>query len=102
MIMRISNLMGISVLSAILAASPVTGAAIPARINVAVSNRIGPPLLPVYAQPTCPGPGYIWVPGYWAYGDDGYFWVPGMWVRPPRVGLLWTPGYWAFDDGFYS
>jgi WXXGXW repeat (2 copies) len=101
MIMWISNLMGLSVLSTILAASPVTTAASPARVNVAVSIRIGPPVLPVYAQPICPGRGYIWVPGYWAYGDDGYFWVPGMWVLPPRVGLLWTPGYWAFDDGFY-
>jgi WXXGXW repeat (2 copies) len=99
--MRISNLLGLSVLSAILAASPVITASSPARVNVAVSIRIGPPVLPVYAQPICPEPGYIWAPGYWAYGDGGYFWVPGMWVLPPRVGLLWTPGYWAFDDGFY-
>ncbi|MGC2766256.1 MAG: YXWGXW repeat-containing protein [Candidatus Acidiferrum sp.] len=99
--MRISNLMGLYVLSAILAASPITTASSPARVNVAVSIRIGPPLLPVYAQPICPGRGYIWVPGYWAYGDDGYFWVRGMWILPPRVGLLWTPSYWAFDNGFY-
>jgi hypothetical protein len=99
--MRISNLMGLSVFLAILVASHVTTAANPARVNVAVSIRIGPPVLPVYAQPICPGRGYIWVPGYWAYGDDGYVWVPGMWILPPRVGLLWTPGYWAFDDGFY-
>ena len=99
--MRISNLIGLSVLSAILAASPVITAASPARVGVAVSIRIGPPVLPVYAQPVCPGARYIWVPGYWAYGDDGYYWVPGMWVLPPRVGLLWTPGYWAFNDGFY-
>jgi hypothetical protein len=101
MIMRISNVMGLPVLSAILAASPITTAASPARIDVTVAVRIGPPVLPVYAQPICPGRGYIWVPGYWAYGDDGYFWVPGTWVLPPRAGLLWTPGYWAFDDGFY-
>ena len=100
--MRISNLVGLPVLAAILGASPVTAASSnPARVDVAVSIRIGPPALPVYAQPICPGRGYIWVPGYWAYGDEGYFWVPGMWVRPPRVGLLWTPGYWAFNDGFY-
>lgn len=66
-----------------------------------ISVRIGPPVLPVYAQPICPGPGYIWVPGYWAYGPDGYFWVPGTWVFPPEVGLLWTPGYWDWDDGSY-
>lgn len=74
----------------------------PAQIAVGVSIRVGPPLLPVYAQPICPEPGYIWVPGYWAYGPDGYFWVPGTWMEPPEVGLLWTPGYWAFEDGFYA
>ena len=72
-----------------------------AQVAVGISVRFGPPVLPVYVQPICPGPGFIWVPGYWAYGDDGYFWVPGTWVEPPEVGLLWTPGYWGFDDGFY-
>ena len=48
-----------------------------AQVSVGVSIRIGPPVLPVYEQPFCPGPGYIWTPGYWAYGPDGYFWVPG-------------------------
>lgn len=74
----------------------------PAQVAVGISIRVGPPVLPVYEQPICPEPGYIWVPGYWAYGDDGYFWVPGTWVEPPEVGLLWTPGYWAFEDGFYA
>src|SRR5947208_15947278 len=41
--------------------------------QVFVSVRIGPPALPVYAQPLCPGSGYIWTPGYWAWNDDeGY------------------------------
>ena len=52
-------------------------------------------------QPLIPGPGYIWTPGYWAWGDNGYFWVPGTWVLPPAVGLLWTPGYWAWSAGSY-
>jgi WXXGXW repeat (2 copies) len=47
-------------------------------------------------QPEIPAPGYIWTPGYWAYGTDGYYWVPGTWVQPPAVGLLWTPGYWGW------
>ncbi len=55
----------------------------------------------VYVQPVCPAAGFIWVPGYWAYGPDGYFWVPGTWVEPPEVGLLWTPGYWGWNDGLY-
>jgi hypothetical protein len=66
-----------------------------------LSVTIAPPLLPVYVQPVCPGPGYIWVPGYWAYNDFGYYWVPGTWVRAPFVGAFWTPGYWGWADGSY-
>lgn len=75
----------------------------PARANFAVGISVGfaPPPLPVYAQPLCPAPGYLWTPGYWAYSDAGYYWVPGTWVLPPVPGLLWTPGYWAFNDGVY-
>ncbi len=73
----------------------------PAQIAVGVSIHIGPPVLPVYAQPICPGAGYIWTPGYWAYGPDGYFWVPGTWVLAPTPGYLWTPGYWGWAGGVY-
>ena len=68
--------------------------------EVVVSVGIAPPLIPVYVQPLCPGPGYIWVPGYWAY-DGGYYWVPGEWVLPPRIGFLWTPGYWGYSGSSY-
>jgi hypothetical protein len=72
-----------------------------AQIAVGISVHVGPPALPVYAQPICPGPGYIWTPGYWGYGDEGYYWVPGTWVVAPAVGLLWTPGYWGWGGGVY-
>ena len=68
---------------------------------VAVSVGIAPPAIPIYEQPLCPAPGYIWTPGYWAYGDVGYYWVPGVWVAPPRLGVLWTPGYWGYRGGRY-
>jgi len=71
--------------------------------QVVVSVRFGPPALPVYAQPLCPGPGYIWAPGYWAWSPDvdDYYWVPGTWVLAPQPGFLWTPGYWGFSTGLY-
>ena len=69
---------------------------------VAISVGFAPPPIPVVVQPFCPAPGYIWVPGYWAYGDFGYYWVPGAWVLPPRVGLLWTPGYWGYSGRSYA
>jgi hypothetical protein len=70
--------------------------------QVSVSITVAPPELPAYEQPVCPGDGYIWTPGYWAWGDSDYYWVPGTWVQAPEVGFLWTPGYWGWEDaGFF-
>jgi hypothetical protein len=63
-----------------------------------------PPPLPDYDQPPSPGDGYLWTPGYWAWGNAGYYWVPGGWVEAPYQGALWTPGYWGYSHhryGFY-
>ncbi len=70
-----------------------------AQVSVGVAVSFGPPPLPVYVQPPCPTPGYIWTPGYWAWDPYyGYYWVPGTWVPAPFVGALWTPGYWGWND----
>ncbi len=69
--------------------------------GIGISINLAPPGLPVYEQPVIPAPGYLWIPGYWAWADGDYYWVPGTWVEPPQVGLLWTPGYWGFVDGNY-
>jgi WXXGXW repeat (2 copies) len=73
-----------------------------AQVAVGVSIRVAPPPLPVYEQPPCPTEGFLWTPGYWAYGAQGYYWIPGAWVAPPHPGLLWTPGYWGFAGGLYG
>jgi hypothetical protein len=80
---------------------PVPSARAGTVVGVGINIGIAPPPLPIYVQPALPAPGYLWTPGYWAYGDAGYFWVPGVWVRPPRIGFLWTPGYWGYVGGFY-
>ncbi|MGB6025370.1 MAG: YXWGXW repeat-containing protein [Candidatus Sulfotelmatobacter sp.] len=76
-----------------------------------VAITVGPPALPVYEQPVCPGDGYLWTPGYWYWDDDAadYFWVPGTWVLAPEVGFLWTPGWWGwggvsfvFHEGYWG
>jgi YXWGXW repeat-containing protein len=69
--------------------------------DIELSVNVAPPPLPVYEQPAIPAAGWIWTPGYWAYGPEGYFWVPGTWVEPPEPGLVWTPGYWGWSDGVY-
>ncbi len=77
---------------------------IPIASHAAVFVSVGfaPPPLPVYVQPPCPEPGWMWTPGYWAYGPDGYYWVPGTWVPAPYEGALWTPGYWGWGGGLYA
>src|ERR1700728_4202103 len=72
--------------------------------QIGVSVGFGPPLLPIYEQPTLPGDGYLWAPGYWGYdySANDYYWVPGTWVYPPQPGFLWTPGYWGWGgSGYY-
>jgi WXXGXW repeat (2 copies) len=89
-----------------------------AYAQIGISISFAPPELPVYEQPLCPGEGYLWTPGYWAYANDfdDYYWVPGTWVMAPEVGYLWTPaylgwggngyvfyeGYWGLQVGFYG
>jgi hypothetical protein len=82
-----------------------------ASAQVGFVITFGPPALPVYEQPLCPGVNYIWTPGYWSfdYDYDDYFWVPGTWVLAPEPGLYWTPGYWAwtgdrffFHEGYWA
>ncbi len=83
----------------------------PSFAAIGVAITVGPPPLPVYEQPICPGDGYLWTPGYWAWGDDfdDYYWIPGTWIMAPEVGFLWTPGYWGwggnsfiFYDGYWG
>src|SRR5271163_1520404 len=95
--MQFSSLVRKFVVGAAVAIAPAASFA-----GVFISVGFAPPVLPVYTQPVAPGDGYLWNPGYWAYGDEGYYWVPGVWVRPPQVGVLWTPGYWGWGGGAYA
>ena len=75
---------------------------IDAQVAVSAQIEVAPPEIPEYVQPACPTDGYLWTPGYWAYGAFGYYWVPGVWISPPTVGYLWTPGYWGCNNGIYA
>jgi len=89
----------------------VNGGTTTAQVSVGISVNFAPPELPVYEQPLCPGEGYIWTPGYWAWDPDygDYYWVPGTWVLAPQPGYLWTPPYWGwsgvafvFHEGYWG
>jgi hypothetical protein len=73
----------------------------PAQVSVGISVGIAPPAFPYYEQPLCPGDGFIWTPGYWAWDGTDYYWVPGTWIEAPFVGGLWTPGYWGWGGAAF-
>ncbi|MGB8964404.1 MAG: YXWGXW repeat-containing protein [Candidatus Cybelea sp.] len=73
----------------------------PAQFYAGIGISIAPPAIPIYTQPPCPAPNYLWTPGYWAWGPGGYYWVPGTWVLAPTLGYFWTPGYWGWSSNAY-
>jgi hypothetical protein len=57
--------------------------------------RVGPPAPIVEAHIVAPGPGYVWLPGYYAWDGGRYAWRPGVWMLPPRGRAAWVQGHWA-------
>jgi len=50
--------------------------------RIAVGIGFGTPAPVAVVRPACPGPGYIWVDGYYSPGGA---WVPGFWRAPAVV-----------------
>jgi hypothetical protein len=48
-----------------------------------------------------PGPGYVWINGYWGWGSNAYVWVPGRWERPPRAHATWVAPSWERQGRHY-
>jgi hypothetical protein len=69
-----------------------------AQINLGI--RIGPPPAPrAYRVPRSPGPGYMWVDGYYYPQGSRYSWHEGYWTRPPYENAYWVEPY--YDRGRY-
>jgi WXXGXW repeat (2 copies) len=82
--------------------------------DLSIGIRIGAPPPPrvVAVRPASPGPGFLWVDGYW-YPDGGHYkWHAGYWTRPPYAGAHWIAphhdgqqffnGYWDGDRGRFD
>ena len=64
--------------------------------------RVAPPAPIVEARVVAPGPGLVWIPGFYAWNGVAYGWVPGRWDRPVRARARWLPGHWVHDRrGWY-
>ena len=66
-----------------------------ARAQVTFDVHFGRPIPPprAYVVPAQPGPGYIWVEGYWYPVGSRYVWHNGYWTRPPYEGAYWVAPY---------
>jgi len=60
-----------------------------------------PPTVRGEAFGVAPGPGFVWVNGYWGWRGGNYVWVPGRWARPPRRNAVWVAPYWEPHGGRY-
>lgn len=43
-----------------------------------------------------PGPGYVWVSGYWGWYGHRWVWIQGRWIREPYRHAYWVPGRWVW------
>jgi len=59
--------------------------------------RVAPPPPVAERINVSPGPGYVWVPGYYVWTGTQYHWHAGAWTRPPRPRAVWVAPHWRHD-----
>ena len=65
-----------------------------ARAGYYVAGPPPPPVVGVVGY--APGPGYLWIEGFWDWRGR-YVWVPGYWARPPHPHAVWV-----LEGGYYN
>jgi len=86
------------VLIGLLVGAGCTATAVNGRLYI----RTGPPPVVVERVPVAPGPGYVWVPGYYRWSGREYVWVGGRYEVPPHARARWVSGHWQHDrHGYY-
>jgi hypothetical protein len=83
--------------------------AIPVSSQISVYIGTPPPVVRYERPLRAPGPGFLWVEGYWEPAGHRYRWAPGHWERPPYEGAHWIhPHYdhyaegWQFHEGHWD
>ncbi len=75
-----------------------------ARVGFGIVVGTPPPPPLVVAGPVGqpPGPGYIWVDGYWDWFDGRWVWTPGRWVLPPHPRAVWVvPAFHPYHGHYH-
>jgi hypothetical protein len=57
--------------------------------------EMAPPAPRVEMMGMGPGPGYVWVGGFWSWRDGRFGWVVGQWMVVPPGHYYWVPGHWV-------
>ena len=74
---------------------------IPSSAQISVYIGSAPPPLRYEQRGPIPGPGFVWIEGYWAPDGHHYRWVAGHWERPPYEGAYWShPHYDHYREGW--
>lgn len=56
--------------------------------------EVAPPPPQTEVVVTSPGPGFIWVSGYWGWNAGRHVWIAGSWQRPPSGFHAWNAPRW--------
>jgi len=61
-----------------------------------VAYRVPAPPAPYVAGAVgyAPGPGFVWIDGFWDLHGSRWVWVNGRWGRPPYPRAVWDPDRW--------
>jgi hypothetical protein len=76
--------------------APAPVVAVPAPVVVAPAPAV------VVGATVCPGPGYIWAPGFWSVNSCGRVWVPGGWRFGGGHGAYYGYGHAGWSHGGYG
>lgn len=69
--------------------------------RVGVYARVAPPPVRYETYGPAPGPGYVWINGYWGWRANNYYWMGGRWDRAPQGRRRWEDGRWEHRGGGY-
>ena len=47
------------------------------------------------AVPVSPGPGHVWIGGYWRWSARSWIWIGGTWAARPHPRAVWVAPVWV-------
>jgi len=89
----------------LLAALLLAGGLTFAQVGIGITIGAPPPPRVLKVRPPAPGPGFLWVDGYWYPVHGHYVWHQGYWTRPPYEGATWVAPHHdgrQYFDGFWE